>query len=219
VIYAPAVSSHELNASQEVRAPQARGIATRDRLLLAASELFARDGYEGTSIGDIAHRAGVGVGTVYHHFEDKRSLLLELLTAREAVPLIDEAEERPLSIIGETSDRRAAIEKVIRVFAEIRREGPTLEGAAVDLARRDPAVRGQCERITRAREDFLRRNIEGGQQAGRVRADLDATSAALWIHKLVNQAMTMLATAEDDPDTDRALYELSEMIHRYLFES
>src|SRR5258706_6883868 len=59
--------------------PQARGVATRRRVLIAAESLFARRGYEATAMADVAERAGIGVGTLYHHFPDKRALLLALI--------------------------------------------------------------------------------------------------------------------------------------------
>ena len=59
--------------------PQARGVATRRRVLVAAESLFARRGYEATAMADVAERAGIGVGTLYHHFPDKRALLLALI--------------------------------------------------------------------------------------------------------------------------------------------
>src|SRR5258705_12886895 len=59
--------------------PQARGVATRRRVLIAAESLFARRGYEATAMADGAERAGIGVGTLYHHFPAKRALLLALI--------------------------------------------------------------------------------------------------------------------------------------------
>src|SRR5262245_43374599 len=59
--------------------PQARAVVTRRRVLQAAESLFSRRGYEATSMADVAERAGVGVGTLYHHFPDKRALLLALI--------------------------------------------------------------------------------------------------------------------------------------------
>src|SRR5262245_50445770 len=59
--------------------PQARGVATRRRVLQAAESLFARRGYDATGMADVADRAGIGVGTLYHHFPDKRALLLALI--------------------------------------------------------------------------------------------------------------------------------------------
>jgi AcrR family transcriptional regulator len=52
----------------------AKGRSTRDRLVAVAKELFARDGYEATSIEEVLQRSGVSRGALYHHFPDKRAL-------------------------------------------------------------------------------------------------------------------------------------------------
>src|SRR6516225_9834215 len=61
------------------RRPQARGLVTRRRVLDAAEEHFAKHGYEPSTMADVAERAHVSVGTLYHHFPDKRALLLALI--------------------------------------------------------------------------------------------------------------------------------------------
>jgi AcrR family transcriptional regulator len=48
--------------------------ATTSALVDGARELFARDGYDATSIDAVATRAGMTKGAVYHHFENKRQL-------------------------------------------------------------------------------------------------------------------------------------------------
>lgn len=50
----------------------------REAILQAAVELFAERGYDGTSTADIAERAGVAHGTVFHHFKTKENLLVEM---------------------------------------------------------------------------------------------------------------------------------------------
>ncbi|HRV60171.1 MAG TPA: helix-turn-helix domain-containing protein, partial [Solirubrobacterales bacterium] len=50
----------------------------REKVLVAARELFARDG-EGVQIEEIANHAGVGIGTVYRHFPTKGALLTEMV--------------------------------------------------------------------------------------------------------------------------------------------
>lgn len=49
--------------------------ATRARVLAAARAALEQRGYEGTNLRDVAREAGVAVGTVLLHFEDKRDLL------------------------------------------------------------------------------------------------------------------------------------------------
>src|SRR5690625_3044417 len=50
----------------------------RRRIIRAAQEIFAANGL-GAGLNDIAHHAGVGVGTVYRRFPDKAALIREAL--------------------------------------------------------------------------------------------------------------------------------------------
>jgi AcrR family transcriptional regulator len=53
----------------------ARGRATRERIVRAASDLVATRGVAETSLDDVIERAGVGKGQLYHYFEDRNALL------------------------------------------------------------------------------------------------------------------------------------------------
>jgi AcrR family transcriptional regulator len=55
-----------------------KGSATRERILDVALELFNEQGYEKTSLREIAERLGVTKAALYYHFERKEDLLLEL---------------------------------------------------------------------------------------------------------------------------------------------
>lgn len=52
---------------------------TRERLLLAAADVFAQRGYDGTRVADIALAAGVSSGALYAHFGSKADLLVAAL--------------------------------------------------------------------------------------------------------------------------------------------
>ena len=52
---------------------------TRDHLLDAAAIVFARDGFNGASLDDIAATAGFTKGAVYSNFKSKEDLLLALM--------------------------------------------------------------------------------------------------------------------------------------------
>lgn len=52
---------------------------TREQLLEAGREAVARNGYDGTSVADIAEAAGFSKGAFFSNFESKEALLLELL--------------------------------------------------------------------------------------------------------------------------------------------
>jgi len=59
--------------------------ARRDNLISAAMRCFARHGYRGTSVRDIAREAGVTTGAIYSHFGGKDDLLAAVGARFEAL--------------------------------------------------------------------------------------------------------------------------------------
>jgi len=68
----PAAERHALPAHQS------RSRETRARILEAAESEFAKKGYDGARLADIAEEAGCSVGTVYFRFKDKSALFLAI---------------------------------------------------------------------------------------------------------------------------------------------
>src|SRR5258707_8268359 len=52
---------------------------TRERILQAAFDVLSRDGYENTSIKQIAEQAGVAQGLVHYYFKSKQGLVMAVL--------------------------------------------------------------------------------------------------------------------------------------------
>ena len=52
------------------------GAGARERLVVAAVDLFFEHGYDATTVAQIAERAGVTKSTFFRHFSDKRELLV-----------------------------------------------------------------------------------------------------------------------------------------------
>lgn len=76
--------------------------------MLAALELFGRNGYEATAIGDIASRARASIGAFYQYFRSKRQLLLVLMN--ELLAKLEHVEMRPQG----APDLRSGIERTDR---------------------------------------------------------------------------------------------------------
>jgi AcrR family transcriptional regulator len=79
------------------RAPRNQGAETRERILDVAQELFTRQGYEKTSLRDIAERLEITKAALYYYFERKEDILLELHLRLHAMgtSLLDELEAAP----------------------------------------------------------------------------------------------------------------------------
>jgi AcrR family transcriptional regulator len=84
---------------------QKRSRATVDRILGEAARLFDELEYAGTTTNKIAEAAGISIGTLYHYFPNKDSILHALA-------------ERHLA---------EATDSLVSVFARLRREQPPLE--------------------------------------------------------------------------------------------
>ena len=68
-------------AARRRRMPAAK---RREVILAAAEETFARCGYHGASLDEVAHAAGVSKALIYEHFASKRELHASLLDAHAA---------------------------------------------------------------------------------------------------------------------------------------
>jgi AcrR family transcriptional regulator len=82
----------------DIAAPRRRGRppaaettaeATRERIVLAAVELFAEKGFHGTGVAEIGDRAGVQRGALYYHIGSKEELLWQILRDYIQLMLID----------------------------------------------------------------------------------------------------------------------------------
>ena len=197
--------------------PQARGIATRRKLLQAAEALFARRGYESTGMADVAERAGVGVGTLYHHFPDKRALLLALIDDwgdRELARARDEHDverflgENPRAAFGD--DLRASYER-------LRREGGFFL-VLLELAERDGDVRTRFNRIDQVATERLRDVLALGQSRGVIRKSIEPLSAAFLVRHSIRAAATEVFVHRlTEPAPEQVLAGLIDMICRYIF--
>ena len=91
--------------------PRLTAPARREQILDVALEVFARTGYHGTSMNDVAEAAGVTKPVLYQHFESKRDLYRALL---------DEVGTRLLASISKgadgATDGRARTERGFRSY-------------------------------------------------------------------------------------------------------
>jgi AcrR family transcriptional regulator len=75
-------------------AAEARAQETRRRLLDAALEIFARDGYRGATIARICRRAGANIAAAHYHFGDKQHLYQAVFEQAERRARVDAPTER-----------------------------------------------------------------------------------------------------------------------------
>jgi AcrR family transcriptional regulator len=84
---------------------------TREKILAAALEVFSAKGFHGTTVDEIAERAGLGKGTVYRHFQSKKGLFSELIRLKVA-----ELEEAVQGTIDPQADVLDIIQTYLMVY-------------------------------------------------------------------------------------------------------
>ena len=104
---------------------QTRALVTRQKIITSALKMYASNGYQKTTVDEIAKTAGVSVGVAYRYFKNKKELLLASLeytfSRIEEITGTD-----PQDIInGNLSDALAAFEKLHTKYHALHEE---LEG-------------------------------------------------------------------------------------------
>jgi AcrR family transcriptional regulator len=140
----------------------------RQRILEAARELFAERGL-GVTLNDIAHHAGVGVGTVYRRFPDKAQLIDALFEQRfeEFVELMNAALDDPDPWQG---------------FAGFLERALELQAADRGLRELVLGAPGGRERVAQLRAQLYplgERLVQGAREAGHLRADCETQDTAI----------------------------------------
>jgi AcrR family transcriptional regulator len=128
-------------------------LSTRDRILAAATDLFLEQSVERTSIADICKRAGVSNGSLFHHFQNKDDIAVEVTFALAA-----QYWEVVLQALESTDDAKTGIDRAIR--AALRYQQEHKDKYRFILTDETPWMRGAADR---ARE----RNAEFRKRAGR----------------------------------------------------
>jgi AcrR family transcriptional regulator len=111
----------------------------RERMVLAAADLFTEQGYDATTVAQIAERAGVTKSTFFRYFPDKRELLVagqEMLSRLLAEGIAEAPQDAsPLEAVA------AGLERASGAMGPMNRElGPRLKAAiaaSTELQERD----------------------------------------------------------------------------------
>lgn len=92
-----------------------KGIATRQRLLDSAQQLFAEQGFDRISVRDITDRAGANVAAVNYHFRSREGLVEEVIE-RYINPINDERLERLEQLERRFGSKEAPLEEILDAF-------------------------------------------------------------------------------------------------------
>ena len=180
------------------RRPRGRPGHDREAVLRRAIDLFNRQGYDATSVADLAADLGVTKSAIYHHFPGKEALLEAALD--EALDGLARAvEEAVAATRGESAYARlrATVESSVGILVahlpavtlllRVRGNSPVEQSA---LARR------------RAIDDKLARLVRAAAAEGSLRADVEPVLVSRLVFGMVNSLVEWVDPAGPlAPDT------------------
>jgi AcrR family transcriptional regulator len=155
----------------------------REAILTAATDLFARQGLEGTSIKAIGAAAGVNPALLYYYFTDKVALyhaVIERMVATLPAHLME--------IAARAESPASGLAAIVRAQAEIFLSQPLLprliarELADHEATHAAPLLRMQAHRLLAAITGLIR----AGQAAGEFRRDLVPELTAVSVLSQIN---------------------------------
>jgi TetR/AcrR family transcriptional regulator, fatty acid metabolism regulator protein len=164
-----------------------RSIAQEEKrkvILDAAVRVFARSGYHGARVGDIATEAGVAHGLLYHYFSSKEHVL-ETVFRENFGELLDRF--RTVEAADEPADEK--LEGIAKILLRTWRNDPDLVTVMVREVARTPQLQAQVDEV---REAFaiVQRVIEQGQADGTFRRDVDSQLASWIVYGGLEEVLT-----------------------------
>jgi AcrR family transcriptional regulator len=141
----------------------------REQILYAALRVFSRRGLAATKIGDVAEAAGLSHGLVYHYFESKDAIFVELVrrAVRGAAVSLSEIEQLPLEPLDKIRAISSSVLAGIESSADSAYYFFLMMQAYVSDA--NPAEVKELMRGSNEPSEILLRIVREGQARGQIR--------------------------------------------------
>ena len=180
---------------------QIKSSTQKEKIVAAASQLFARQGYHGTSTREIARLADVSENTIFRHFDRKDDLFWSALRARSSVMKF---RRDLLEGMAEGEAPEIILPKIIEFIADILNYSPELlRLIAVALLEMQWKADVFCDECLSPAFSAISKYLTLNVQNGRVRS-LDPTmvTAALTTMVLVHPWLSRHSSSDKTVYTD-----------------
>jgi len=158
-------------------------VDSRQEILRAAARLFQQQGYDATSMNDVAAALKLSKGGLYHHFQSKDDILFHLMNHA-----MDITEERVLSPVRGIADPEERLRTLIRRHIEVVLSQQDRE-ITVMLHENHPLPPAQRKRINGRKKDyvhFVENLVAEVQHARRAKAAVSPRAAAFALMGMIN---------------------------------
>jgi len=160
--------------------PQRDAVATKARILDAATSEFAHKGFDGARVQSIAAKAKVNINLVYHYFQDKENLFVVVMEAAYSIVRSHHGDLELRNLPPDEAMRRLII-ATFRMAIEFPEIIGLLTAENMQLGRH---VRGSSliSSLYDTLLDFIKDTLDRGSAGGMFRGDVDPTQLFISIN-------------------------------------
>jgi AcrR family transcriptional regulator len=205
----------DMEQSKLVREPrQKRSVDTKNKVLDAAYKLYCDKGYYETTTNEIAKVAGVNIGSLYSYFQDKKTILLEVvdryhasyLQTIDAIYQDTESCEQAVQVW-----MRRLIDDMIHAHQETRKFNRELNVLSYSVPEIAAVMEDQHSKVRQITVDFLERH----QKKLRVK---DVETAAIVTTSLIDSIVHQIVFGKSLIDRERILKTTVDAIYSFLMK-
>jgi AcrR family transcriptional regulator len=211
---------------------QDRGMQTREKIIIAALELFSEKGYHSTNSKEITARADVSIGSFYAYFKDKKELFIEAYKYYDYV--IEKGVCDNVNDVSSGKENVNAWEKLREDFLSCKDNREKLKIIFTNLIKTHNYYPGFTREIAvmRLLDPDIKKAIDDHEKSDisnmtelimsmgayiRIK-DVDVAANIIY-HTLEIICHEIMSTPGMADRQERIINEMTDMIYRYLFEN
>ncbi len=168
----------------------------REKILAAAKIEFAKKGFHGSLVSDIAERAGVGKGTIYNYFSNKEALFGSIIKEQ-----MENFEKRIARLVSSDGNVKELLRGVARIhFDEFYSSKEVIEILVMEGLNKIGSVKEDFKQGILNIRDMVTQILDRGVERGEVR-EVDTQKVALiFLGLLWTILKHCIVLEEHDPD-------------------
>ncbi len=168
----------------------------REKILAAAKVEFAKKGFHGSLVSDIAERAGVGKGTIYNYFSNKEDLFGSIIKEQ-----MKNFENRIAKLLSQPGEVRELLHGVAQIhFDEFYRSKEVIEILVMEGLNKIGSVKEDFKKGILNIRDMVATLLDRGVERGEVRVVDTKKVALIYLGLLWTILKHCIVLEENDPD-------------------
>jgi len=165
---------------------------TKENITRTALKLFLRNGYEKTSLNQIAREVGITKPAIYHHFKNKDELIHEVLSL-----FFEEMGKWSRSRFGSCKTLKELLQAFFQSLKSFKEVADVLLGKEEEstpysflelllaASKKEPTIQKRIEDGFLQSREFLKEKLLEAQKKGEIRKDIDCEIYAFQIHAII----------------------------------